>query len=248
MKTITSIAIDDEPIALTIIEQFCQRHGGMELRTFSEPQVGLDEIQRTKPDIVFLDIKMTDVNGLQIARQLPHTSSFIFTTAYTEYALEGFNLEAADYLHKPFSYDRFCKAVERAIRQMEFLRNKEQMRSIVVKQEYANVLIPVAEIIYIEAMGNYVRIFREADVCTVSRMTLKSVVELLPVDEFISIHRSYVVAKNKIRGFSKHHIQLSSDVELPIGRIFADEVHKLLQSIDLTNVNSNSSQLTVTSR
>lgn len=229
MKTITSIAIDDEPIALTIIEQFCQRHGGMELRTFSEPQVGLDEIQRTKPDIVFLDIKMTDVNGLQIARQLPHTSSFIFTTAYTEYALEGFNLEAADYLHKPFSYDRFCKAVERAIRQMEFLRNKEQMRSIIVKQEYANVLIPLADIIYIEAKGNYVRIFREEDVCTITRMSLKNIIELLPADEFINIHRSYVVAKNRIRGFSKHHIQLLSGMELPVGRLYADDVIRIMR-------------------
>lgn len=229
MKTITSIAIDDEPIALSIIEQFCQRHGGLELRTFSEPQVGLDEIQRTNPDIVFLDIKMADVNGLQIARQLPQTSSFIFTTAYTEYALDGFNLDAADYLHKPFSYTRFCKAVERAIRQVEFLKNKEQTRSIVVKQEYANVLIPMAEIVYVEAMGNYVRIFREGGTCTVSRMSLKSIAKLLPASEFVSIHRSYVVAKNKIQSFSKHHIQLLSGVELPIGRLYADEVSQLLR-------------------
>lgn len=228
MKTITSIAIDDEPIALSIIERFCQRHGGLELRTFSEPQVGLDEIQRTKPDIVFLDIKMADINGLQIARQLPQTSCFIFTTAYTEYALDGFNLDAADFLHKPFSYDRFCKAIERAIRQGEFLKNKEQPRSIVVKEEYSNVVIPLTDIIYIEAMGNYVRIFREEGVCTISRMSLKSIVELLPTEEFISIHRSYVVAKSKIRNFSKHHILMSSDVDLPVGRLYADEVSQLL--------------------
>lgn len=228
MKNITSIAIDDEPIALSIIEQFCQRHGGLELRTFSEPQMGFDEILRTKPDIVFLDIKMADVNGLQIARQLPPTSTFIFTTAYTEYALEGFNLDAADFLHKPFSYDRFCKAIERAIRQLEFLRNKEQTRCIIVKQEYTNVLIPIADIIYIEAKGNYVRIFREEDVCTITRMSLKSVIELLPADEFINIHRSYIVAKNKVRGFSKHHIQLLSGMELPVGRLYAEEVSLLL--------------------
>ena len=102
MKKIACIAIDDVPIALSIIEQFCQRHGGLELRTFSEPQAGLDEIRRTKPDIVFLDIEMTEVNGLQIARQLPQTCCFIFTTAYTAYAVDGFNLDAADFLHKPF--------------------------------------------------------------------------------------------------------------------------------------------------
>ena len=227
-KLTTCIAIDDEPIALSIIEQFCQRHGGLELRTFSEPQVGLDEIQRSKPDIVFLDIEMTEVNGLQIARQLPQTCSFIFTTAYTEYAVDGFNLDAADFLHKPFSYDRFSRAVERAIERADFLRNKEQARSIVVKQEYDNVLIPVAEILYIEAMENYVKIYREAGVCTVSRMSLKSLVELLPAGDFVRIHRSYVVARNKIRSFSRQRVLLAPDVELPVGRLYADDVGLLL--------------------
>ena len=228
MKKIACIAIDDEPIALSIIEQFCQRHGGLELQTFSEPQAGLDEIRRSKPDIVFLDIEMTEVNGLQIARQLPQTCCFIFTTAYTEYAVDGFNMDAADFLHKPFSYDRFTKAVERAMRQVTFLKDKEQTRSIVVKQEYTNVMIPVVEIVYIEAMENYVKIYREPDGYTVSRMSMKSLVELLPSDEFVRIHRSYIVAKSKIRGFSKHHIQLPSGSELPVGRIYADEVRQLM--------------------
>ena len=229
MKKIACIAIDDEPIALSIIEQFCQRHGSLELRTFSEPQVGLDEIRRTKPDIVFLDIEMTEVNGLQIARQLPQTCCFIFTTAYTEYAVDGFNLDAADFLHKPFSYERFTKAVDRAMRQVAFRKDKEQARSIVVKQEYANVLIPTAEIIYIEAMENYVKIYREPGLCTVSRMSLKSLIELLPADDFVRIHRSYVVAKNKIRGFSKQRVLLSPSTELPVGRLYADEVSQLLR-------------------
>lgn len=228
MKMTNCIAIDDEPIALSIIEQFCQRHGGLELRTFSEPQAGLSEIRRSKPEIVFLDIEMAEVNGLQIARQLPQTCSFIFTTAYTGYAVDGFNLDAADFLHKPFSYDRFCKAVSRAMQKAEFLKSKEQTRSIVVKREYANVLIPVAEIIYIEAMENYVKIYREAGVCTVSRMSLKSIVELLPADDFVRIHRSYVVAKNKILSFSKHSVLLPPYVELPVGRLYADKVSQVL--------------------
>ena len=228
MKKITCIAIDDEPIALSIIEQFCQRHGGLELRTFSEPQAGLDEIRRTKPDIVFLDIEMTEVNGLQIARQLPPTCCFVFTTAYTAYAVDGFNLDAADFLHKPFSYERFNKAVDRAMRQIAFLKDREQTQSIIVKQEYANVLIPVAEIVYVEAMENYVKIYRDGGVCTVSRMSLKSLVELLPADDFVRIHRSYVVARSKIRGFTKHQIKLTAGMELPVGRIYADEVSLLL--------------------
>ena len=229
MKKIACIAIDDEPIALSIIEQFCQRHGGLELRTFSEPQAGLDEIRRTKPDLVFLDIEMTEVNGLQIARQLPQTCCFVFTTAYTAYAVDGFNLDAADFLHKPFSYERFNKAVDRAMRQIAFLKDREQTQSIIVKQEYANVLIPVAEIDYVEAMENYVKIYRDGGVCTVSRMSLKSLIELLPAADFVRIHRSYVVAKSKIRGFSKHHIHLPPDIELPVGRFYADETTQLLR-------------------
>ena len=114
------------------------------------------------------------------------------------------------------------------MRQVSFFKDREQTRSIVVKQEYANVLIPVAEIVYIEAMENYVKIYRDGGVCTVSRMSLKSLVELLPADDFVRIHRSYVVARSKIRGFTKHHIQLPAGMELPVGRIYADEVSLLL--------------------
>ena len=107
MRTITCIAIDDEPMALLVIEQFCRRRGGLELTTFSEPRVGLEEIRRRKPDLVFLDIQMNSINGLQIADVLSHECCFIFTTAYAQYALDGFNLDAVDFLHKPFSYERF---------------------------------------------------------------------------------------------------------------------------------------------
>lgn len=122
MRTITCIAIDDEPMALLVIEQFCRRRGGLELTTFSEPRVGLEEIRRRKPDLVFLDIQMNSINGLQIADVLPHECCFIFTTAYAQYALDGFNLDAVDFLHKPFSYERFETAVEKALRRINACR------------------------------------------------------------------------------------------------------------------------------
>lgn len=96
-RTLKCIAIDDEPMALLVIEQFCRRKGGMELTVFSEPRVGLEAIRRDKPDLVFLDIQMNSINGLEIADTLPSESCFIFTTAYAEYALEGFNLDAVDF-------------------------------------------------------------------------------------------------------------------------------------------------------
>lgn len=107
---IRCVAIDDEPLALDIIEKFCQRLGNVELQKFYDPIKGLDIVVHDKPDIVFLDIEMDGVNGLQIATQLPESTCFIFTTAYMKYALDGFDLDAVDYLHKPFSYARFQTA------------------------------------------------------------------------------------------------------------------------------------------
>lgn len=231
MKKIACIAIDDEPIALSIIARFCERHGALDLSTYSEPQAGLDAIQETKPDIVFLDIEMNDINGLQIARKLPKDTCLVFTTAYTEYALDGFNLDAVDYLHKPFSYDRFEKSVARAMRRLESLRNAEQARTIVVKHGYDSIPIPLSDILYIKAMVNYVKIFRMSGVCTMSRMSLKSIIDMVPEDDFLRIHRSYIVAKSKITGFSKRHIQMEQDVELPVGRLYMDNVKDLLASL-----------------
>ena len=119
MKKFSCIAIDDEPLALLVITQFCERFGNLDLSTFSEPRIGLEEIKRHKPDLVFLDIEMNSINGLDIAHALPRECCFIFTTAHAQYALNGFDLDAVDFLHKPFAYERFKKAVEKAIRRIE---------------------------------------------------------------------------------------------------------------------------------
>jgi two-component system response regulator LytT len=158
MKKFSCIAIDDEPLALLVITQFCERFGNLDLSTFSEPRIGLEEIKRHKPDLVFLDIEMNSINGLDIAHALPRECCFIFTTAHAQYALNGFDLDAVDFLHKPFAYERFKKAVEKAIRRIETEKVPE---NIVIKQEYANVTIPINDILYIEAMENYTKIFRE---------------------------------------------------------------------------------------
>ena len=138
MKKLTCIAIDDEPIALLIISQFCERKGGLELTTFSEPLTGLREIARRKPDLVFLDIEMNSTNGLDIAHALPPESCLIFTTAHAQYALDGFDLDAVDFLHKPFAYERFEKAVEKAIVFIEARQHKVP-ENIIIKQEYNNI-------------------------------------------------------------------------------------------------------------
>lgn len=107
------IAIDDEPVALSIIRQFCQRSGDIELTTYTDPVEGLQRVKDVRPDLVFLDIEMGGINGIDVARQLPAGVFLVFTTAYAEFAVDGFDLDAVDFLHKPFSYSRFERAVEK---------------------------------------------------------------------------------------------------------------------------------------
>ena len=228
MKKINCIAIDDEPIALSVISQFCLRLGGLDLITYSEPQEGLQAVIDGQPDIVFLDIEMDCLNGLDIARKLPSETCFIFTTAYIRYALDGFDLDAADFLHKPFSYERFKTAVEKALRRLEYLRGEE--KSIVVKQEYNNIVIPVSDILYIEAMENYCKIFRRKGHYTLSRMNLKAITELLPPRNFIRIHRSFIVPLDNIQNFNKQELRLTTGQTLPIGRQYAEKVFSRIHS------------------
>ena len=214
MKKFSCIAIDDEPLALLVITQFCERFGNLDLSTFSEPRIGLEEIKRHKPDLVFLDIEMNSINGLDIAHALPRECCFIFTTAHAQYALNGFDLDAVDFLHKPFAYERFKKAVEKAIRRIETEKVPE---NIVIKQEYANVTIPINDILYIEAMENYTKIFRENG-GYIPRTNMKTIQEILPEENFLRIHRSYIVPIEKIEIF------------LPIGRLYANHIYDTLIS------------------
>lgn len=222
------VAIDDEPMALLVIEQFCKRKGGMELTTFSDPHIGLKEIRRTNPDLVFLDIHMDSISGLDIAGTLPEGCCFIFTTAYAEYALEGFNLDAVDFLHKPFSYERFEIAVEKVLRRIEFRRSSVP-ECLVVKQEYSNVNIPLSDILYIEALGNYVKIVRSSGGHVLTRTNLKAITDLLPDKTFLRIHRSYVVSVSSVVSFTRTKVELNGVPELlPVGAQYAGQVVEVL--------------------
>lgn len=233
MKKITCIAIDDEPLALLVIASFCERRGNMELVTFNEPRLGLEEIIRRKPHLVFLDIEMNSINGLEVARSLPQGSCLIFTTAHAQYALDGFEFDAVDFLHKPFSYDRFEKAVEKALRHIE-ARQPRKQESIIVKQEYNNVTVLLSDILYIEALGNYSKIFRTNGGYILSRTNIKKLLELLPGDSFLRIHRSYVIAVNHVESFSKRKIKLNGKKELlPIGQQFVVNVYNTLSCQNL---------------
>ncbi len=230
-RTIRCVAIDDEPLALEVIEKFCARIGGIEIKMFADSEKGLACVLEEEPDIVFLDIEMENMSGLEIAVRLPESTCFIFTTAYLNYAMEGFELDAVDYLHKPFAFSRFRTAFSKALRRLGMTENhKISSGHIVVKQEYNNVSIPLQEIIYVEAMEGYVKIFREGGVCTVSRMILKNIGTQLLEKDFIRIHRSYIISRSKVRSFNKREVELKNGQILPIGRQYSGEVADLLSS------------------
>lgn len=219
--TIKCAAIDDEPLALDIIEKFCQRIGNIELRKFSDPVKGLEAVREYKPDIVFLDIEMNGINGIEVASRLPENTCFIFTTAYLKYALDGFDLDAVDYLHKPFAYSRFQIAFSKALRRIGRQPIKTAPQCITVKQEYSSITIPIDAILYVEAVEGYSKIFMTSGECVMSRILLKNVLALLPPESFIRIHRSFVVSKLKIKSFNRQEILLIDGTVLPVGRLYA---------------------------
>lgn len=225
---IKCVAIDDEPLALEVIDKFCQRIGSIELKKFSNPAIGLEAIEQSRPDIVFLDIEMEGITGLDIASRLPKGTCFIFTTAYLRYAVDGFDLDAVDYLHKPFAYSRFQIAFSKAMRCIGRERIQTTPQSIVVKQEYTNISIPLDDILYIEAIEAYSKIFRLTGKCVTSRILLKNIYTMLPPETFLRIHRSFIVSKSKIKSFTKQEVILNNGMALPVGRQYASELFAIL--------------------
>ncbi len=224
------VAIDDEPLALDIIETFCRRIGNIELQKFSNPHAGLDVVNSSRPDIVFLDIEMDGINGLTIASKLPENTCFIFTTAYLKYAIEGFDLDAVDYLHKPFSFSRFQVAFSKALRRIGRESLKASAQCILVKQDYSSISIPIDDILYVEAVESYSKIFRISGDCIISRILLKNVFAMLPQDSFMRIHRSFIVSKSKVKSFNRQELVLINGAILPIGRQYVSELMEMMSS------------------
>lgn len=228
MDNVRCIAIDDEPLALEVISKFCGRMGGVDLSVYSDPTEGIEAIRRERPAVVFLDIEMGNISGISIAEMLPAETCLIFTTAYMDYALKGFELDAVDYLHKPFAYDRFVTAFGKALRRIGLREGHDSPQSITVKREYNNVTIRLDDILYIEAMEGYVKIFLAGGECVVSRVILKNIGSQLPERDFMRIHRSFIVRKSKIKSFNKREVTLVNGNSIPVGRLYSSALDVLL--------------------
>lgn len=230
------IAIDDEPVALEIIARFCERRGGISLETYTSPRKGMQRIGEWKPDVVLLDIELNGVSGIELAKQLPSSCCLVFTTAYAHYALEGFEVNAVDFLHKPYFYDRFDKAMQKAAQWLhmhDLLRSSESAnRSVIVNSHYRKVSVPIDSILYIESIDNYVKFHLSDSTTVISKIPLHAVEEQLPQDEFIRIHRSFLVARCRIASCSRASVTLTSDGRtLPIGRKYLENVSRLFRQV-----------------
>lgn len=235
---IKCIAIDDEPIALRIIQEYCKNYGDVDLETYTSPIAGMERIKSVCPDIVFLDIEMNSHNGVALARELPPGTCLIFTTAYSQYALDGFNVDAIDFLHKPIFYPRFERAMEKAIKWLGKKEDKPQRETITLKVEHKNVVVDIDDITFIEAMDNYVKVFRRGLPMVLSQITMKDMESILPTDRFNRVHRSFIVSLNAIDKFSNRKIYLlSSDRTIPVGRKYIETFNNLYNIFKLNSNN-----------
>jgi DNA-binding LytR/AlgR family response regulator len=222
------IAIDDEPLALQLINEYCGKISFLKLeKVFTNTDEARKYLQDHTIDLLFLDIQMPDINGMQFYKSLTQKPPVIFTTAYKDFAVEGFTVDAIDYLLKPFEYDRFLKACYKAREYMEFLSTQEmQLNSIFVKVNYEIMKINLKDIDLIEALDDYIKIYiKPSPVLTL--MTLKSIQEKLPARDFVRVHRSFIVPLAKIEKFSKTKLWIAGK-EIPIGSSYSQVYDQLL--------------------
>lgn len=224
MKQLKCIAIDDEPLALKLIREYVSRFPALQMvRTFDDAITGAEFLEKSPPDLLFIDINMPDISGVELVRSLQQKPMVIFTTAYRNFAFEGFELEAIDYLLKPIDFNRFSKAVEKALAHYQYKNAPEQPQneeSIYVYSEYRMVKIILSEIAYIESMEDYIKIHLHHAKTVLTLMPLKKILEKLPEKMFQRIHRSYAVPVNKIISIKNRNVHLP-EIELPVSESYA---------------------------
>jgi len=212
-----AIAIDDEPMALAVVRSHAAKVTFMELcAEFTDAFKAMEYLQREAVDIIFLDIKMPDISGLDFYNSLNKKPMVIFTTAYSEHAVNSFELDAVDYLLKPFSLARFIKACNKAYELFNLRNSAKTKDHLFVKTGYDQVRINFNELYYLEATGNYVNfVLNNKEV--LSRMTISECEGTLPDGEFIRIHRSFIAALSKIDKIERHQLTMQNGAVLPVG-------------------------------
>ncbi len=229
---IKAIAIDDELPALKIIENFCEKTGLIELqKTFSMPNEALKHLRKFPTDLLFLDINMPSISGIELYKSVEQNTMVIFTTAYSEFAVEGFNLNAVDYLLKPYTYERFLQAVIKAkdLHNTSLPSEKNMEQYLFVRADYSLIKIAIADIILIEGLDDYLKIhLHNNPKPIVTRMTMKGIIEKLSAKDFIRVHRSFIVPFSKIENVRKKMISIEGK-EIPIGSSYEADFYAIFK-------------------
>lgn len=198
---INTIIIDDEPLAISLLESYVSKTSFLTLSgTYSSAVQALKELPNKQVDLLFLDIQMPDLNGLEFSKMVdPHTR-IVFTTAFQQYAIDGYRVNALDYLLKPISYVDFLQAANKALQWFQRVHKPEEIESIFVKSDYKQVQIELKKIQYVEGLKDYIKIYTEDNPKPIlSLMSMKAMEELLPATRFMRVHRSFIVQKSQIR-------------------------------------------------
>lgn len=221
------VIIDDEPLAIEIIETYLQKIDNKEIiGKFTNPVKALAFLTNHTVDLVFLDIQMPNLTGIDLVKSIKKLPQFIFTTAYPQYALEGFDLNATDYLVKPIPFPRFLQAVSKAETYHKSRENLTQIPNdfIFVRSEYENVKIAVEEITYIEGLKDYIKIFTENSTkATLTLMSFKEILEKINHPNFLRVHRSFIVNVSQIDSLQKSRI-IIGEKYIPIGETYKEKV------------------------
>lgn len=228
---IRCMLIDDEPLALQQMENYINKIPYLELAASCQSAIEAKEmLEHEKIDAIFCDINMPELNGLDFVKSLQNPPMVVFTTAYSEYAVEGFQLNAIDYLLKPFGCEDMMRAADKIKRRYDALRTLQEVSqideddAIFLKTEYKIVRINIAHIRYVEAMSEYLRIYLvDYPRPIIVLLSMKKMEERLPRRSFMRVHRSYIINLKKIKEVSKNRINLGDDVDIPIGDSYRDQ-------------------------
>ena len=227
MEKIRCAVVDDEPLALGLMASYVKKTPFLELvGSYSSAVQAMQEMHDNPVDLIFLDIQMPELNGLDYSRMISPQTRVVFTTAFNQYALDGYKVNALDYLLKPISYPDFLLAANKAqewfrlvgqSQQSEKKENQDEKLSIFVKSDYKLIRIELKNILYVEGLKDYVKIYEEnAGRPVISLMSMKAMEEMLPTDRFMRVHRSYIVQKEKIR-IIEHNRIVFGNTYIPIG-------------------------------